>query len=85
VLRDQIKQALLTLLVHENPSVVKDAGICLGIIATVELPVGQWDEFLTMMANNATNEDYKFRLAAVQTLGQAMEFIDQYSRTLNNN
>jgi hypothetical protein len=37
------------------------------------------------MANNATNEDYKFRLAAVQTLGQAMEFIDQYSRTLNNN
>jgi hypothetical protein len=40
MLRDQIKQALLTLLVHDNLSVVKDAGICLGIIATVELPVG---------------------------------------------
>ena len=37
-----------------------------------------------MMANNATNEDYKFRLAAVQTLGYTMEFIDLYERSLNN-
>jgi hypothetical protein len=37
-----------------------------------------------MMANNATNEDYKFRLAAVQTLGHTMEFIEIYGRTLNN-
>ena len=78
MLRDHIKEAMLALIVRDNPTVVKDAGICLGIIATVELPAGQWDDFLTMMANNATNEDYKFRLAAVQTLGQTMEFIDQY-------
>lgn len=78
MLRDHIKEAMLALIVHNNPTVVKDAGICLGIIATVELPAGHWDDFLTMMANNATNEDYKFRLAAVQTLGQTMEFIDQY-------
>jgi hypothetical protein len=55
---------------------VKDAGLCLAIIATVELPLGQWDDFLVMMASNATNESYNFRLAAVQTLGQTMEFID---------
>jgi len=40
VLRDKIKQDLLALLVDEIPSVVKDAGICLGSIATVECPVG---------------------------------------------
>jgi hypothetical protein len=66
----------LTLLIHDEASIVKDAGLCLAIIATVELPLGQWDDFLVMMASNATNESYNFRLAAVQTLGQTMEFID---------
>ena len=80
MLRDKIKQDLLTLRLHENPSVVKDAGICLGSIATVELPVGLWDEFRTMMANDAANEDSKYRLAAVQTLGYTMEFIDIYKK-----
>lgn len=37
-LRDFIKQALLALLIHDNSNVVKDAGLCLAIIATVELP-----------------------------------------------
>ena len=64
-LRQQIKDAFLSLLCDPTPSIVKDAGVCLGIIATVELPLGQWDEFLQMMSTNATNEDYKFRLAAV--------------------
>jgi importin subunit beta-1 len=83
-LRQQIKEAFLSLLCDANATIVKDAGMCLGIIATVELPLGQWDEFLQMMSANATNEDYKFRLAAVQTLGQTMEFIDQYGKSLNN-
>jgi len=52
-------------LVNDTPSVVKDASICLGIIACVELPLGQWDDFLRMMAEQATSADYKFRLAAV--------------------
>jgi hypothetical protein len=29
---------------------VKNAGICLGILAAVEVPAGKWDEFLPMMA-----------------------------------
>lgn len=37
-----------------------------------------------MMAENATNENLQFRLAAVQTLGQTMEFIELYGKTLNN-
>lgn len=47
----------MNLLGHAQPSVVKDAGICLGIIATIELPEGVWDDFLVLMASNATNED----------------------------
>ena len=54
-MRDQIKDALLSLLADDNPTVVKDAGVCLAIIATVELPVGLWENFLIMMAENATN------------------------------
>lgn len=82
--RGQIKEALFNLLGHQTASVVKDAGVCLGIIATIELPIGQWPEFLNLMASNATNDDYKFRLAAVQTLGQTMEFIELYGAHLNN-
>lgn len=69
---------------QEEATIVKDSGLCLAIIATVELPLSQWDDFLVMMAANATNQDYKFRLAAVQTLGQTMEFIEQYGKRLNN-
>lgn len=54
---------------HDTATVVKDATICLGIVACVELPEGQWDDFLRMMAEQATSADYKFRLASVQTLG----------------
>jgi hypothetical protein len=75
---------LLELLFHEDPSFVKDAGICLGSIATVEVRARKWDEFFTIMATGATSENEKFRLAAVQTLGLFMRFIDECEKTLEN-
>lgn len=84
-MRQLIKEALLNQLGHDTDSVVKDAGMCLAIIAAVELPNNLWSEFLVMMANNSTNENQRFRLAAVQTLGQTMEFVEQYDRRLDNN
>jgi len=48
--RGFIKEALLTNLGKEDKMDVKNAGICLGILAAVEVPAGKWDEFLPMMA-----------------------------------
>jgi hypothetical protein len=56
----------------------------LAIVASVELPIGHWEDFLTVMASNSTNEERQYRLAAVQTLGQTMEFVEMYEKKLNN-
>ena len=55
---------------------MKNAGTCLGIVAAVEVPDGLWDEFLQSMAENATQDNYQFRLASIQTLGFMSEFLE---------
>jgi len=54
-LRGFIKDAFLTMLQSEDRATLKDASICLGIIAAVEVPDGHWDHFLTTMCENSTN------------------------------
>ena len=76
-LSGQIKEALLTLLSNEDQANIKNAGICLAIIAAIEVPRNQWPSFLTMMKDNSTNDNYMWRLAAVQTLGFTCEFLEQ--------
>jgi hypothetical protein len=77
-MRGHIKDALLQLLPSHNSNTLKNASICLAIIGALEVPDGLWDQFLTMMQENSTNEDNHFRLASVQTLGLLCEFLDQY-------
>ena len=45
-LRGHIKDALLTILQNQDRDALKNASISLGIIAAIEVPDGQWDQFL---------------------------------------
>ena len=40
VMRSNIKEALLTMLGNENESQIRDASLCLAILARVEVPLG---------------------------------------------
>ena len=53
----------------EQEAQIKNAGLCLAALAFVELPKGQWPEFLHFMTQNSQNENYHHRLAVVMTLG----------------
>jgi len=54
---------------------IKNAAICLAIVAAEEIPQGKWDEFLQLMSENATNQVYSYRLAAVMSVGYLSEFL----------
>ena len=55
---------------------MKNAGLCLASIAFVELQLGLWEDFLTIMENNAVNENILYRLAAMQTLGYLSDLME---------
>ena len=44
--RGHIKEALFTMLQSENKDTLKNASICLAIIAAIEVPDGLWNDFL---------------------------------------
>ena len=66
------------MLENQNHNTLKNASICLGIIAAIEVPDGHWDQFLHTMSENSTSQNLQFGRAVVQTLGFLSEFLDQY-------
>ena len=45
-------------LINENQLVVSRASMCVAAIAAVELPLGQWEDFLETITNAATGMPY---------------------------
>lgn len=76
--RGFIKEALFGMLASEDRGTLKNASICLAIIAAIEVPDGLWDDFLQVMQENSTHENVQHRFATVQTLGLLCEFLDEY-------
>ena len=66
------------MLASEDRGTLKNASICLAIIAAIEVPDGLWDDFLQVMQENSTHENVQHRFATVQTLGLLCEFLDEY-------
>jgi hypothetical protein len=49
---------------------MKDICLCISTIATVEIPNGQWNDFVEIMSNQADQEDnYFFKSAGIYNLG----------------
>jgi hypothetical protein len=49
----------------ENDLNIKNASMCLAVIAKLEIPLGQWDEFLDIMSSNALNDNHSHRHASI--------------------
>ena len=56
-MRGLIKDALLSMLTSDNRDTLKSASICLGMIAAIEVPDGNWEQFLQIMGENAMAEN----------------------------
>ena len=41
----------------QDRDTLKNASICLAIIAAIEVPDGLWDQFLQLMQENSTNDN----------------------------
>ena len=63
--RGHIKEALFAMLGNENRETLKNASICLGIIAAIEVPDGLWSDFMQQMSDNSTNPNLQYRFASV--------------------
>ena len=74
----QIREGLFSLFNSKDEPKIKDACMCVAVIARFEIPRGLWDEFLSLMARIATapEHDYHYRLASMQTLGMLSEFME---------
>jgi len=59
--------------------VIKAAATCVAAIAVIELPTGQWPNFIETLTKNAESNDLNVRLASLQTLGFICEDIDPAS------
>jgi hypothetical protein len=77
-----MKQGLFSQLGCENPEQIKNAGLCLAVIASVELPQNQWPDFLDMMAGSAQSALEIHRFASVSTIQQLVDIIEDDTHIL---
>jgi hypothetical protein len=64
-MRENIKEALLSMLANTDFTVIKAAATCVAAIAVIELPQGQWPHFIDTLTKNSTSADINVRLASV--------------------
>lgn len=76
ITRQQIKEGLQAQLGSQNELQIKNAGLCIAVLAHIELPLNMWQDFLPSMVQNSENPNYWHRFAAVQTLGFLAEFME---------
>lgn len=74
-MRQHIKEALLSMLGHQDHTIIRAAATCVAAIAVIEIPSKQW-EILSLLSNNAMLDDFNVRLASIQTLGFICEDIN---------
>ena len=75
-MRENIKEALLTMLANQDTTVIKAAATCVAAIAVIEIPTGQWNDILPLLSENSNSDDINVRLASLQTLGFICEDIN---------
>lgn len=64
-MRNNIKEALLSMLANLDPAVIKAAATCVAAIAVIEVPSGQWSDIIPNLANNSYSDDFNIRLASI--------------------
>jgi hypothetical protein len=64
-MRENIKEALLSMLANTDLIIIKSAAMCVAAIAVIELPNGLWPGVIEMLSNNAMSDDLNVRLASL--------------------
>ena len=63
-MRENIREALLSMLANTDPIVIKAAATCVAAIAVIELPNNEWPNFIQSLTENANVPDLSVRLAS---------------------
>ena len=66
----------MSMLAHQDSTVIKSAATCLAAIAVIELPAQKWPDFLPLMCNTAQSNDINVRLASLHVIGFICEDIN---------
>lgn len=80
--KGQIKQHVLSTLASKDNDIRKAAGIAIAGICKVELPLGEWNEIISVLCQTSQNENKFIQLASVTTLGYITQEIS--TRDLND-
>lgn len=80
--KSQIKQNVLSTLASSEKDIRKAAGIAVAGICKIELPLGEWNEIISVLCQTSQNENPYIQLASVLTLGYITQEIT--TRDLND-
>jgi len=64
-MRTHIKDALLSMLANEDPTVIKAAATCVAAIAIIEIPNGMWNQLIPLLSENSNSDQLNIRLASL--------------------
>ena len=64
------------MLVSEKENIIKQSALCLAAIASVEVPLGEWNDFTKIISEaTAATNSVLIKVACIQTLGYFSEFM----------
>lgn len=55
-MRENIKEALLSMLANTDITIIKSAATCVAAIAVLEVPNNEWPDIIDNLSNNATTQ-----------------------------
>jgi hypothetical protein len=64
-MRNNIKEALLSMLANNDMTVIKSAATCVAAIAVIEIPMKMWDGVIQMLSDNANSDNLMIRVASI--------------------
>ena len=61
----------------QDSSFMKDICLCVSAIATIEIQLGMWPDFVQLMSSQGTqNDDLFYKKAGIMNLGNIMEALE---------
>lgn len=79
----QIKQHVLSTLASSEKDIRKAAGLAVAGICKLELPIGEWQDIITVLCETSNNENKFIQLASLTTIGYIAQEVSP--RDLNEN
>ena len=77
--RSNIKNVMFHLLNHNDKAVKKAGAVGISAIASIEFPLGLWDNLIPILTDNSNSPDLNVRLSSIMALGFICEDVDPAS------